>query len=132
MDIRPEPAIFNKPHNDWPWPLKWVPRRWTSFYLGRKAPVKVLGSQREMVVAPGFDRAGPKPIPEIGAWQLTRFPGLWAPFRWIPLYFAVTFKSGRHFRLGLFRWDDVDGYFTVFTIATRKFTGHPIQDTSAK
>jgi len=130
----PDPVILKKRHNDWPWFLRWVPRSWNSFYLGRQAPVLMWGNERSLRTFKGFREdadVGPAPIPAPGEWQISRFPGLWWPFRWLPLYFAVTNSRGWHYRIGLFRGDDIDGYFTMFTIARRFFPPGVDRDTSA-
>ena len=46
-------------------------------------------------------------------------PNLPAPLCWLPLYLAFTFPNGVHFRLGA-RWDDVDSYIVVPSIAIKR------------
>lgn len=113
--------LKDKLHWDWPWPFNKVPRAWTSFDWGK--PRMLLGNQKEV-------RAGaPAPIGEAGSWQISRFPDAPGILKYLPIYFAATLKSGRHFRVGA-RYDDVDDYTNFPTFASRKFTGDPHQDTS--
>ncbi len=136
--------------------LQWVPRAWTSYKWG--VPIMTYGNQTRIRAGKDLDgvvRFGPAPIGEPGSWQLSEyagapywaplitvaaiyaaalFPGWWRatallmlPFQ--PFYFAFTLRSGRNFRLGA-RWDDVDGYTTIPTIASRRYTGGNDQDTS--
>lgn len=86
-------------HDDWPWPLRYIPRAWTSFC--GNPPDKLLGNQFETAVDwKGKVVLYPKPIPPPGQWQIS-----WPP------YVAVTLKNRWHFRAGV-RWDDTDFYFT--------------------
>lgn len=112
--------LKGKNHWDWPWPFKLIPRGWTAFKWG--IPEKVFGNQPLESVG-GKDCI--KPIGPAGTWQISCYPDgpFWA---W---YLAFTLKSGRHFRIGA-RWDDVDSYVEFPSVATRKFTGDPNQDTS--
>jgi hypothetical protein len=106
-----EPPILRKTHGDWPFILRWIPRRLTAFDWG--APKQVAGNQKNATDA-GF----PKPIGEPGTYQVSVFPYApwWAkPIAW---YLAFTLKNGRHFRLGA-RWDDVDAYTQWPSIASR-------------
>lgn len=98
-DCLPE-HIKNGKHTDYPWPLKWVPRRWTSFCW--PVPKKLAGNQILTIykAKDGSVFAAPKPIPRPGEWQFSR-----------PFYVAFTTKSRWSFRLGA-RWDDVDFYTT--------------------
>lgn len=125
-DCLPEKLKAAK-HWDYPPGLRWIPRRWTSFCWG--APELVMGNQDERRVCQKTGDAGPAPIGERGSWQISRFPDAPRPWRWIPLYLAFTLKNGRHVRLGA-RWDDVDGYVTFPTAASRRYSGEKIEDTS--
>ena len=103
------PPILLQPHIDWPWPFRWVPRRWTTF-VGM--PPRMLWGNAPKIPHPWADGRGggwetwiPKPIPDPGQW-------------WIgtPPYLAFQTSGGWYFRIG-FRYDDVDQYFTLaFTI----------------
>lgn len=119
--------ILNKRHTDWPWPLSYIPRRWTACDWG--VPVLVMGNQRETREDAASHTAGPAPVGEAGSWQLSLFPKAPGPLKHIPTYFAFTLKNGWHFRIGA-RWDDVDSYTQVPTLAIRKYTGNRIEDTS--
>lgn len=115
--------LRGKRHNDFPWPLKWVPRGWTAFKWGK--PRLVSGyvnpwhhaEQDDLVQAFG-DGPHPKPITSPGTWQLSRFPG--GP--WWAWYFAFTTRGGTHFRIGA-RWDDVDGYVEWPSVAVKRRVG---------
>ena len=112
----PEPFRL-KPHNDYPWGLRWVPR-WATSWCMQEPPVQLLGNQKSTAVTPAGKR-GPKPIPEPGTWQLSgmrlhiNFP------IYIPTYVAITTKNRFHFRIGA-RWDDVDHYYVFPSIALKK------------
>jgi hypothetical protein len=109
------PSLQNRPHNDWPKWLSWVPRGLTAWNWGE--PKMVAGNQLN------FAEGGiPKPIGNAGSWQISVFPNapLWAkPFAW---YMAATLPNGRHFRVGA-RWDDdPNGHYTQWpSIASRKY-----------
>lgn len=101
------PNLQGKRHWDYPWPLKWVPRAWTSFKWGK--PKKVFGNQADV-----------KPIGDRGTWQVSRYPdGPW--WAW---YFAFTTSGGLHFRVGA-RYDDVDDYTDFPSIAVKRGVGGP-------
>lgn len=125
-DVLPE-KLQEARHWDWPWPLSLIPRAWTSFDWG--PPKQIAGDQ--MLRAEG---GYPKPIGEPRSWQLSVYPGApwWAkPFAWYVAYSGKAGKDGnyRHFRLGT-RWDDVDNYCTILSIASRKFPVDGERDTS--
>lgn len=124
--------ILDKKHNDWPWPFKWVPRRWTAVLWG--PPKMKWGNQKKRRKTVEMTYWSPKPIGEPNSWQISTYP--YAPGRWkrIPIYFAWSGsvdKKGefRHYRIGL-RYDDIDGYAT-WSIATRKYPKDGERDTSA-
>ncbi len=91
------------PHRDWPWPLSYIPRRWTA-WESTKLPVKLLGTVGE---DEHLD------IPKPGKWVLA----------W-PLYFAITTKNLFHFRVGLARYDFVDHYYQIGTITLKRLKRH--------
>lgn len=111
--------LRGKRHTDWPWPLSLVPRGWTAFYWG--TPCKLLGNQKDTRVG------SPAPIGEPGSWQFSIYPDApwWA---WaLGLSWYVAFSTPRdaagaytHFRLGT-RYDDVDYYSTIFSIARTRY-----------
>lgn len=88
----------------------------------------ILGTQKET-------RDGsPSPIGEPFSHQFSIFPD--APWYLKPIawYFAISSDREndgkyRHFRIGA-RWDDVDDYTTWPTLASRRYTGDKIEDTS--
>ncbi len=92
-------------HNDWWWPFSLIPRRWTAFNSDIP-PVKIAGTERAQ------DHVD---IPERGKWILAGVGNLK-----IPVYFAVTTKAGWHFRIGLFRYDYIDGYYQIFTFTIKR------------
>lgn len=102
------PAHLRRGHDDYPLLFAWIPRSWTAFFWGE--PSMMLGNQKH------FLGDSPKPIGEPGSFQVSRFPDLPIPFSWLPLYIAFTTPNGWHVRLGA-RWDDVDSYIQVPTIA---------------
>jgi len=103
--------LAHRAHWDYPGPLRWVPRSATSFGWGR--PRLLLGNQKN------FEGRHPKPIGERGSFQISRYPRLPVPLNLLPLYIAFTTPNGYHFRLGA-RWDDVDAYVTLPSIAVKK------------
>lgn len=106
-------VVGSKPHNDYPWGLRWVPRGWTAFKWGK--PRICLGRLIKDDIEEAMKVGGPKPITSPGTWQLSRFPdGPW--YAW---YFAFTTKGGWHFRVGA-RWDDVDDYVEMPSIAIKR------------
>lgn len=125
------PNLRGKKHSDWPWPLSRIPRGATAFRWGK--PRRILGPESYLEYRAGF---APKPIDEAGGWQFSYYPGApwWAKVTGLAFYVAVSGKKGpdgkfRHWRAGT-RWDDVDNYATVLSVATRRFTGNDEQDTS--
>lgn len=78
-------------HDDWKWPLSYVPRAWSAFC-------------GDGPVVHGWK--DPIPVPDTKRWHLRDVDGSWRP------YFAFTTKGGWHFRTG-FRWDDVDKYYNL-------------------
>jgi hypothetical protein len=103
--------LAHREHWDYPGPLQWIPRGWTTYDWGE--PSLLLGNQTHAM------NGAPKPIGERGSFQVSNFPELPVPFCWLPLYVAATFPNGVHFRLGA-RWDDVDDYVNLPSIALKK------------
>ena len=103
----------DKPHNDWPWPLSYISRNWTSYKWGK--PKMMWGNQKHFKAGEG----APKPIGEPGSWQISRYPfgPKWASK--LPTYFAFTTKGGTHVRFGA-RWDDIDRYVTFPSAAIKR------------
>lgn len=123
--------ILDKKHWDYPWPFKWIPRKWTAVKWG--PPKKLWGTQARKRKPVGQAYWSPTPIGEASSWQISHYPmapGKWSKF---PLYFAVSFGNDRsrwyrHFRVGL-RYDDVDKYST-WSVATRRYPSDTERDTS--
>lgn len=133
-------GILDKKHWDWPWPFNKISRRSTAFFWG--VPSLVWGNLRPQdyilqsyVITSPLDvhtAFVPKPISSPNTWQISRFKaGPW--FAWYVAYSGSKQADGmyRHWRTGA-RWDDVDNYTQFPSVATRRFTGHPDQDTSTK
>jgi len=98
--------LQDKLHDDWPGPLKKVPR-WANAFCGDGPdwPEEITAERR-------------KPIPPRGTrtWHWRDKNGQWRR------YYAWTSDHGLHFREG-FRWDDVDLYYNYIPpwLATLKF-----------
>ena len=96
-------------HDDWPWPLSYIPRAWTSYCHGRfQTPPLRLWGDTPLTVFPGTAWLYPKPIPPPGHWHFAD-----------PVYFAATSRGGWHFRLGA-RFGDVDNYYTIPSLALKR------------
>jgi len=96
-------AVPNRNHDDWIFPFSLIPRRWTS--IPSDHPPTAIAHSR------GLDKVDD--IPNPGQWVLERSR--------YGLYFALTTRSLWHFRLGSFRWDAVDHYYSVpFTFTIKK------------
>jgi hypothetical protein len=103
--------LSDKDHWDYPGPLQWVPRGWTTYDWGQ--PAMLVGNQVKA------KDGSPLPIGERGSYQLSVYPELPVPFCWVPIYFAFTLPNGLHFRMGA-RWDDVDAYVNLPSVAIKK------------
>lgn len=91
-----------------------VPRKITTRCLAG-LPILLLGNQdywRE--TNQGFS---PKPIPRRGEWQLSVTKWRKNCPIFLP-YFSFTTTGGIHFRIGS-RWDDMNGYFTIPSLALK-------------
>ena len=120
-------SMRGRKHDDWGFPpLTWVPRGWT-VVCGKnwpEPPLLLLGDsgwKKEYYAelqhhSPVFiDLHGSKfPIPRPHHWLITsvKYRGFLPIFP----YLAITFTRW-HFRIGLMRWDDVDHYYQMWTIA---------------
>lgn len=146
------PNLANRLHDDWPWPMSQIPRRWTAFNWGLPKllighglnhvadfttiwATEGQGSKATIGFVVVFGLRVPKPITTPGSWQLSWYPDApwWAkPIAW---YFAISFarsrenKKFRTFRLGA-RYDNVDNYvqWPCFP-TTRAYTGDDAQNT---
>jgi hypothetical protein len=103
--------LRHRPHEDFPWVFRWVPRWATAFSWGK--PSLLVGNQNN-----SFE-GSPKPIGERGSFQISRYPELPPPLCWLPLYFAFTTHNGIHLRFGA-RWDDIDEYTQFPSLAWKK------------
>ena len=119
------PESLRKGHDDWPWFIAWVPRGWTA-KCGSKWPMPPTlllgdsgwtGADQSLMghhTVDWLDEYGKVlPIPKTGHWIVTAamYNG-WFP---IPM-FAVTWKNGDYYSLGLARWDNVDDYYDLFRV----------------
>lgn len=125
-DALPE-HLRGKLHHDFPPGLRWIPRAWTSYKFGE--PKKLLGNQP-------MEGGVLKPIGGPSTFQVSWYPRApwWAKVTGLAFYVAWSGKRKedgkfRHFRLGS-RWDNVDSYVTILSVATRRFDGTDKQDTS--
>ena len=138
--------LKNRRHDDWIWPLKYIPRKWTSFDWG--VPVLWKGWHVEFVERQVMlqDKRWewlfyyetwkcPKPINPAGGWQISYFPQAPWYWKWAAWYIARSFARGKdgkygQFRLGA-RWDNVDEYVNWPTFPTgRRYTGDDFQWTN--
>lgn len=101
-------AIPSGTHTDWLWPFSLIPRSFNATESD-VPPTAIANSE-------GLDKADD--IPNPGNWVFMR-----AEKWYYGLYFALTTESGWHFRIGSFRYDYVDKYYTfpTFTIKKIKF-----------
>lgn len=121
-DPRLPEYIRTKLHDDWPWPLSYIPRRWTAWVMplptrrwsGNQPyswiPFK---AQEGWPISPSAefrdDEGGTRfikvlgPVPEKpGEWSVHAY---WIPRlkRWVPLFFCIKFRL-----LGIWPW-----YFNI-------------------
>lgn len=122
------PEKLRKRHDDWKflWGIaSWVPRGWTA-KCGKRWPMppKLLlgnsgwtgadqiGQGHHTVI--WLDKYGKVlPIPKAGHWLVSAcmYNG------WIPVpMFALTWKNGDYFSIGIARWDNVDQYYDLFRL----------------
>ncbi len=99
-------GILDRLHNDWPWPLSLIPRDWNS--VPSQVKPEAIASSK------GLDKVDD--IPNPGNWALTHVPGR----PWYGINFALTTQNGWHFRIGTFRYDFVDSYYTFPTVTLKK------------
>jgi hypothetical protein len=87
-------SVPSGPHTDWPWPFRFIPRKWTA--VPSTTPPKQLAG----------NTTGNLDVPKPGEWTVA-----WPP------YVAYTSPSGLHFRLGA-RFDYNDAYYQIpaFTV----------------
>lgn len=89
-------------HNDWPWPFSLIPRKATA----------VESDTPPTAVAHSKDLDKVDDIPNAGNWVLLKSK--------YGLSFAVTGPGGWHFRIGTFRYDYVDKYYTFPTFTVKR------------
>jgi hypothetical protein len=96
-------------HTDWPFFLRWVPRRWT--ILRGVPPRRWLGTTPlAQAIFHGAIYEYPPPIPPRGFWHVVRWP----------LYFAFQTNGGWHGRIGI-RFDDLAGYFQIPSLTLKHY-----------
>jgi hypothetical protein len=119
------PEKLRKRHDDWFWLVSWVQRGWTAKCGSRwpMPPKLLLGdsgwtgadqAEQGHHTAKWLDKYGKVlPIPKAGNWILTAamYNG-WVP---VPM-FAITWKNGDYYSLGVARWDNVDNYYDLFRV----------------
>lgn len=94
--------ILDKNHDDWVWPFSYIPRSWTA--VKSDTPPTELAKSDDLNKAPD--------VPNPGAWAVTTSQ--------YGINFAATTDSGWHFRIGTFRYDYVDKYYTFPTFTIKK------------
>lgn len=139
-------SLKGKPHDDWKMgPIKiltWVPRSWTAWcgWAFPQPPWKIFGSAgwREddwpSVEINGetyhFGHHDQKffneirkvlPIPRPGHALLSAV--LWLKVLPLPM-FAITYRNGDYFSVGIFRWDDIDKYYDWLRFRGHGLKGH--------
>jgi hypothetical protein len=114
------PHRASGPHGDWIWPLRYIPRRWTT--MSGEPPRETFGST-PLTTAESRGRLFryPQPIPPRGRWHFT----IW------PTYFGMSTHSGWHFRIG-FRYDDVDGYYNWPSLTIKKLQLDPLHTNATR
>jgi hypothetical protein len=88
-------------HDDWKWPLKLIPRRWTAVE-SNKPPIKLFGT------APADKHLD---VPEPGTWVVA-----WPP------HWAWTTKEIDINRVSLARYDYNGGYYQIFSLRLGSLT----------
>ena len=147
-DYLPEihrPGGLRPRHDDFIPGFRWILRWWLARPLA-DVPYLLYGNQQywirneypyQEIIDISWDNIkfkweyAPKPIPRPGEWQLSIVPAKIMGLRFCLPYFAITTKSGRHFRIGLGRlsddFDDVEKktrwYCELFPLAYKKFRG---------
>jgi len=96
------PHLKTKLHNDWIFPLCYIPRAWTAFKLGG-FPILIKGYN--INYWGNFEgHSFPHPIQN-------KLKGKWCSFQLcLPLFISITVYNGYYFYCG-FRYDGVDNYF---------------------
>ncbi len=120
-------SMRGRKHDDWGFPpLTWIPRGWTVVCGSSwpEPPKKWLGdsgwnrghaNELQHHLPHDIARYGNVlPIPRPHHWVLSSV-AWWGILPIFP-YLAITFTKW-HFRIGLMRWDDVDHYYQIWTIA---------------
>lgn len=105
MTLGPLPEVYRtkRPlHDDWPWPLSLIPRRWTGLGLPMP-PVELAGNVQwesqsiqlnypfhgAYIGQPPFTTMLPSPVPGLGKWTIQGVKLGWLT---IPCYFAFSTK----------------------------------------
>lgn len=119
-------SLRGRKHDDWPSPISAIPRSYTVVCDDSwpEVPELLAGDSGWTLedkhrfghfTDEFLEKYGSRlPIPKPGHWVIT------AVFYTedIPLpYFAITLKNNFHFRIGAVRWDEVDHYWELWTIA---------------
>jgi len=113
--------LQNRPHEDWTFPFKYIPRAWTSFKLSQPPKLlfgrKVLDWTSRKYTSTGVSLAGPDPTQK-SKWAFA--------FSW-PFHFTISFGStGYYMRVG-FRWDTIDEYYTFPAFVIKDIDGGLIE-----
>jgi len=103
--------LKGKLHNDWIFPLCYIPRSWTSYKLFQ--PPVILFGFRVKDWKEHNGQMFPNPCQRHA----------WAFYLSIPFYFTITFgNTGYYMRIGC-RHDDIDFYYTIPSFALKKIDG---------
>ena len=120
--------LRGKAHDDWPPPINAIPRSWTVVCGSDwpEAPELLAGdSGWTLEDKHRFGHFTDEFLEEYGSRLDIPKPKHWVVtavyYDWIPLpMFAITFPNGWHFRDGALRYDYVDKYWEIWTLAFHK------------
>lgn len=135
------PSLKGKKHDDWFWPLSYVPRGWTAKcgWAWPQPPVRIWGSSGwKESDWPDIEIGGetyyfghhtPEYFKSIRKISPIARPGhlfvsavLFLKFIPLPML-AWTFKNGSYVSLGIVRWDDVDKYYDLLRVRAHGLKG---------
>ncbi len=124
-------SLKGKRHDDWRWYVRWVPRAWTARCGPRwpQPPKRIWGSagwtEEDHHMFGHHEKdyymkiKEVLPIPKAGHALLSVV--LWSKFLPLPM-FAITYRNGDYFSIGVVRWDDVDKYYDL-----HRWRGHGVK-----
>lgn len=125
-------SLKGKPHNDWFWPLSYVPRSWTARcgWAWPQPPLLLIGkSGWEVSDHHMFGHHTLEYFKKIRNILPIAKPGhlfvsavLFLKFIPLPML-AWTFRNGDYVSLGIVRWDDVDKYYDLMRVRAHGLKG---------